>query len=87
MSVQNQTAEKEVLLKISEITMRDVDDIQMDMSLADDLGIDSLSIANLISKFEARVMAHPSMTQYVKLLSNAQTVRQFCDLINNQDIK
>ncbi len=79
--------ENDVLIKLGEITMRDPKEIQMEMSLPDDLGIDSLGIAGLISKFEETVTAHPSMDEYVKILSNARTVKEFSDLIVNQQHK
>lgn len=85
--MQNQLTENDILTKLSEVTLRDVKDIHMDMHLADELGIDSLGIANLIAKFEAVITAHPSMDQFVTLLSNAQTVGEFSNLIINRKEK
>jgi acyl carrier protein len=71
-----------VIEALSQITMQDANAIHMHMHLERDLGIDSLSIANLIGRFEELISLHPNVVQLVQSLGHAQTVEEFCALIS-----
>lgn len=70
-----------ILRYLAQITMKDPSTINLDMHLEADLGIDSLSMANLISKFEDIIMTQPDVNGYVQMLLTAQTGGELADMI------
>jgi acyl carrier protein len=81
--MQRELIEQFVLNTLSEITLIKPESIHRKLHLEADLGLDSISMASLVAKFETIISNHPQMDQLLQSLLSAETVGELIDLLEN----
>lgn len=74
---------KYVLEILSQATNRELGSIALNAHLESDLGLDSISLASLIAKFEGIIHNKPNVESCLKSLLSAETVGELIEILDN----
>lgn len=77
----NQNLEDELLQIVSTALSRPLSSLKRNLHLEADLGLDSLSLASLTTKFEKFLIHHPDVHQVTASLMASTTLGEFLDFI------